>query len=66
MPDTNGTILPSVPSGFGSGGGTQVVEHRHTITAEGARNAAAAGFDTDRLVQLLRADAGGSRYRWAG
>jgi cell division protein FtsL len=35
-------------------GGPQVVEHRHTITAEGARNLAASGYDESAVARLLR------------
>jgi hypothetical protein len=58
VPDRNGTILPSVPSSAGR----QVVDVRHTITLEGARNLRSAGYDTDRLAALLRAADDGAGY----
>ncbi len=34
--------------------GSQVVEHRHTITADGARNLRAAGYDEAGVARMLR------------
>jgi hypothetical protein len=45
--------------------GTQVVEHRHTITAEGARNLRAAGFDESEVDRLLRVAEQHNRIRRA-
>ena len=46
--------------------GHQVIDHRHTITAEGAANLRSAGFDSDRVGRVLAAAGRQSGQRYSG
>ena len=64
VPKTAGTIIPRVPDSYHRGGGS--VEHRHTVTLEGARNLRSAGYDEGAVARLLVAASRSADIDYAG